>query len=81
VIFQSVEEAGGFQDFESFVTELVSCLDSLYENVALDANNELENDVIEEVLDEILKVLSSPQMDQVLFSFRIALKAKRKDFV
>ncbi|AED91625.2 aberrant root formation protein [Arabidopsis thaliana] len=62
--FSSVEEAGGFQDFESFVTELVSCLDSLYENVALDANNELENDVIEEVLDEILKVLSSPQMDQ-----------------
>ncbi|KAL9809986.1 Aberrant root formation protein 4 [Arabidopsis thaliana] len=62
--FSSVEEAGGFQEFESFVTELVSCLDSLYENVALDANNELENDVIEEVLDEILKVLSSPQMDQ-----------------
>lgn len=60
------------------MTEVVNYLNSLFENVALNANNELENDVIE-VLDEILKVLSSPQVDQVLFSSRIALKAKRKD--
>lgn len=62
------------------MTELVNCLNSLYENVVLNASDELENDVIE-VLDEILKVLSSPQVDQVVFSSRIALKAKRKDFV
>ncbi|KAG7550256.1 YAP-binding/ALF4/Glomulin [Arabidopsis thaliana x Arabidopsis arenosa] len=60
--FSSVE-SGGFRELESFVTELVNFLNSLYENVAVNANNELENDVIE-VLDEILKVLSSPQVDQ-----------------
>lgn len=56
------------------MTELVNCLNSLYENVVLNASDELEKDVIE-VLDEILKVLSSPQVDQVVFSSRIALKA------
>ncbi|XP_020879524.1 aberrant root formation protein 4 isoform X3 [Arabidopsis lyrata subsp. lyrata] len=60
--FSSVE-AGGFRELESLVTELVNCLNSLYENVVLNASDELENDVIE-VLDEILKVLSSPQVDQ-----------------
>ncbi|XP_023637377.1 aberrant root formation protein 4 isoform X2 [Capsella rubella] len=59
----SSDEVGGFQNLESSVTELVKYLNSLSENVALNANNELLNDVIE-VLEEILKVLSSPQVDQ-----------------
>lgn len=60
--FQPIE-GGGFQDLESLVAELVICLDSLSENVAL---NELENDVTQ-LLAEFLDRLSSPQVDQVLF--------------
>ncbi|KAF8115843.1 hypothetical protein N665_0025s0289 [Sinapis alba] len=83
-------EAGESQDVESLVTELVSCLNFLSENVASNASceqdndatsnasdddehvndaalnasyDEQENDVIQ-VLDEISKFLSSPQMDQ-----------------
>ncbi|XP_010453139.1 PREDICTED: aberrant root formation protein 4-like isoform X1 [Camelina sativa] len=55
--FSSGEVGGGFKDLESLVKELVSYLNCLSEN------DELENDVIE-VLDEILKVVSSPQVDQ-----------------
>ncbi|CAN6873829.1 unnamed protein product [Brassica oleracea] len=69
-------EAGGSLDLESLVSELASCLNSLSENVAssasddehendvtLNARDDEENDVIQ-VLDEILKFLSSPQIDQ-----------------
>ncbi|KAJ0243267.1 Aberrant root formation protein 4, partial [Hirschfeldia incana] len=69
-------EAGGSQDLDSLVTDLVSCLNSLSENLAsnasddeqenditLNASDNEENDVIQ-VLDEILKFLSSPRMDQ-----------------
>ncbi|KAF2538230.1 hypothetical protein F2Q68_00022949 [Brassica cretica] len=69
-------EAGGSLDLESLVSELASCLNSLSENVAssasdddhendvtLNASDDEENDVIQ-VLDEILKFLSSPQIDQ-----------------
>ncbi|ESQ41057.1 hypothetical protein EUTSA_v10013026mg [Eutrema salsugineum] len=56
-------EIGGSQDLESLVTDLVNCLNSLSENVASDASDELENDVIQ-VLAEILKFVSSPQLDQ-----------------
>ncbi|KAF3563210.1 hypothetical protein DY000_02019285 [Brassica cretica] len=71
-------EAGGSLDLESLVSELASCLNSLSENVAssasdddhendvtLNASDDEENDVIQ-VLDEILKFLSSPQIDQDL---------------
>ena len=80
--FQSVE-AGGSLDLESLVSELASCLNSLSENVAssasddehendvtLNARDDEENDVIQ-VLDEILKFLSSPQIDQVLLFFHL----------
>uniref|UniRef100_M4CXP8 Aberrant root formation protein 4 n=1 Tax=Brassica campestris TaxID=3711 RepID=M4CXP8_BRACM len=70
-------EVGESQDLESLVAELVSCLNSLSENVACNASDDEhendatsnardddhENDVIQ-VLDETLKFLSSPQMDQ-----------------
>ncbi|CAN6865716.1 unnamed protein product [Brassica oleracea] len=69
-------EAGESLDLESLVAELASCLNSLSENVAssasddehendvtLNARDDEENDVIQ-VLDEILKFLSSPQIDQ-----------------
>ena len=82
VCFQSVE-AGGSLDLESLVSELASCLNSLSENVAssasddehendetLNASDDEENDVIQ-VLDEILKFLSSPQIDQVLLFFHL----------
>ncbi|RID42377.1 hypothetical protein BRARA_J02262 [Brassica rapa] len=70
-------EAGESLDLESLVTELASCLNSLSENVAssasddehendvtLNASDDEENDVIIQVLDEILKFLASPQIDQ-----------------
>lgn len=74
--FQSVE-VGGFQDLETLVKELVNCLNSLSEeeNLALNSSNEVENDVIQ-VLAEILKLVSSPQMDQVLFGSSIAFTVK-----
>ncbi|VVB14021.1 unnamed protein product [Arabis nemorensis] len=64
--FSSVE-VGGLQDLESLVKELVNCLNSLSEeeNEALNSSNELENDVIQ-ALAEILKFVSSPQMDQAV---------------
>lgn len=81
--FQSVE-AGESLDLESLVTELASCLNSLSENVAsnasddehendvtLNASDDEENDVIIQVLDEILKFLSSPRIDQVLLFFHL----------
>ncbi|KFK37731.1 hypothetical protein AALP_AA3G021900 [Arabis alpina] len=60
-------ESGRFQELESSVKELVNCLNSLSEeeNEALDSSNELENDVIQ-VLAEILKFVSSPQIDQAV---------------
>lgn len=64
--FQSVE-VGGSQDLQSLVKELVVCLNSLFENVASKASDELENDDIVQVLAEILNLLSTPQLDQVLF--------------
>ncbi|CAN7141364.1 unnamed protein product [Brassica rapa subsp. narinosa] len=70
-------EAGESLDLESLVTELASCLNSLSENVAsnasddehendvtLNASDDEENDVIIQVLDEILKFLASPRIDQ-----------------
>uniref|UniRef100_A0A1J3DBA0 Aberrant root formation protein 4 n=1 Tax=Noccaea caerulescens TaxID=107243 RepID=A0A1J3DBA0_NOCCA len=61
--FSSVE-VGGSQDLESLVKELVDYLNSLFENVASKASDELENDDIVQVLAEILNLLSTPQLDQ-----------------
>ncbi|CAA7039057.1 unnamed protein product [Microthlaspi erraticum] len=61
--FSSVE-AGGSQELEGSVKELVDCLDSLFENVASNSSDELETDDVVQVLAEILKFLSSPQLDQ-----------------
>ncbi|CAN8299178.1 unnamed protein product [Cochlearia groenlandica] len=62
--FSSVE-VGEFQDLESLVAELDNFLNTLLENIALDGSDELENDV-SQVLSEILKSLSSPQIDQAV---------------
>ncbi|CAH8281833.1 unnamed protein product [Eruca vesicaria subsp. sativa] len=71
-------EVGESQDLESLVSELVDCLNSLSENLASNASDDdehendvtlngrdddHENDVIQ-VLDEILKFLSSPRVNQ-----------------
>ncbi|KAL0736135.1 hypothetical protein Bca4012_012345 [Brassica carinata] len=75
-------EVGESQDLESLVTDLVSCLNSLSENLACNTSDDEhendatsnagdddhENDVtlneVLQVLDEILKFLSSPLMNQ-----------------
>ncbi|KAL1194971.1 Aberrant root formation protein 4 [Cardamine amara subsp. amara] len=64
--FTSVEVG----ELESLVAELIICLNSLSENVALNASNELENDVIQ-VLTEILESLSYPQNVIEALSFEL----------